>query len=234
MSHSLSVIVPAFNEERNLAAAVNTVREATADKVSDLEIIIVDDNSTDGTGPIADRLASEDGRIRVVHNPSNMGLGYNYRKGAALACREYVIMVPGDNENSSRSIQPVLEHLGEADLIVPYVVNPEVRPLARRVLSRLFVFIVNVLCGLRLRYYNGTCAIRREALEGLPIDTNGFAYMADTLVRLLKRGHSYKEVGVQLDQRVYGPSKAFAPRNVVQVGWAVLTLFWQVRVLRRA
>jgi len=69
MGSSITVIVPAFNEERNLAAAVETVREATADRVSALEIIIVDDNSTDRTGPIADQLASEDGR-RAVYRDS--------------------------------------------------------------------------------------------------------------------------------------------------------------------
>ena len=232
MNSSLTVIVPAYNEEANLAGAVQTVRGATAERVSSLQVIIVDDGSTDGTGAIADRIAAEDGRIRVIHNGVNKGLGYSYRKGLELASEDYVIMIPGDNENSTVSISPIVDHLGEADIIVPYVINTEVRPMARRVLSRTFVQVINILCGVHLRYYNGTCAIRRKALDGIRVDTHGFAYMAATLVRLLKLGCNYREVGIELDKPKGGSSKAFMPRNVAQVIRTVLALSWEVRVAR--
>ena len=232
MTSSLTVIVPAYNEEINLSAAVQTVRGATTDRVSSLQVIIVDDGSTDSTGSIADEIALQDARIKVVHNGVNKGLGYSYRKGLEIASEDYVIMIPGDNENSTISISPIVDHLGEADIIVPYVLNPEVRSITRRLLSKTFVTTINVLCGLHLRYYNGTCAIRRNAIKTIKLDTHGFAYMAATLVRLLKLGYTFREVGIELDKPKGGSSKAFMPRNIVQVLRTVLALFWEVRVTR--
>ena len=230
---SLTVVIPALNEERNLADAVRSVYDATKDLVDSLEVIIVDDHSTDRTGMIADEMASQDPRIIVVHNTINMGLGYNFRKGVELTSKDYLMMIPGDNENSAQSVIPVVERLGEADLIIPYVVNPWVRTRIRRAISRVYVCTLNILCGLKLHYYNGTCAFSSIALQEIPMDTNGFAYVAKTLVRLLKRGHSYTEVGVHLDQRGSGSSKAFQLRNIVQVGGSLLSLFWEVRILRK-
>jgi glycosyltransferase involved in cell wall biosynthesis len=230
---SLTVVIPALNEERNLAATVRSVSDATSGLVDSLEIIIVNDHSSDRTGAIAEELASQDPRILVVHNSMNMGLGYNFGRGVKLTSKDYLMMIPGDNENSAQSVTPVVEKLGEADLIIPYVVNPWVRTRTRRAISRIYVWTVNILCGLKVRYYNGTCAFRSRALQEIPMDTNGFAYVAKTLVRLLKRGYSYREVGVHLDQRGSGSSKAFRPRNIVQVVGSIISLFWEVRILRK-
>jgi len=230
MGVSITIIIPAFNEGGNLAATVETVRNAVAGIVDDLEVIIVEDASTDDTMQIADRLALEDDRVRVVHNRTNMGLGYNYGKGVEIASKEYVMLIPGDNEIPGDSIRTIMAKLGESEIIIPYVVNTEVRPLFRRVLSCAFVWIINALFGLRIRYYNGTCAIRRAALQKIQMTTSGFAYMAITLVRLLKRGYSYQQVAVRLQEREKGTTKAFALRNVVQVVTGVLSLFWEVQV----
>ncbi|MQF69491.1 glycosyltransferase family 2 protein [SAR202 cluster bacterium AD-804-J14_MRT_500m] len=232
MPSSLTVIVPAYNEEINLAGAVETVQGATANRVTSLQVIIVDDGSTDSTGAIADEIALHDVRIKVVHNGINKGLGYSYRRGLEIASEDYVIMIPGDNENSTVSISPIVDQLGEADIIVPYVLNPEVRPMTRRLLSKAFVATINILCGLSLQYFNGTCAIRRNAIQAINLDTHGFAYMAATLVRLLKLGYTYQEVGIELDKPKGGSSKAFMPRNIAQVLRTVFALFWEVRVTR--
>src|SRR5438105_1181088 len=96
-TRTVSVIIPALNEEDNIAAAVKTVQEAIGDRFADYELLIFDDGSTDSTGQIADELAAQNSRIRVVHNQRNMGLGCNYTRGAELARMEYVAWFPGDN-----------------------------------------------------------------------------------------------------------------------------------------
>ena len=233
MKPTISVIVPALNEEEHLADAVEIVRQAAADRVEALEVIIVDDASTDQTGPIADRLAREDSRIRVVHNPRSMGLGYGYRTGVELASHEYVIMVPGDNETPVETIQTIIDNSRDCDLVITHVLNPQLRPLGRRVLSGLFVRLVSGITGLRLRYYNGNCSIRRQVLLEVPLDVNGHAYMAATLVRLLRRGHSYREIGVRLQPRQAGRSKAFKLTNIIGVAKTLGSLFWETRVSDR-
>jgi glycosyltransferase involved in cell wall biosynthesis len=234
VQYSVSVIVPCLNEEGNLRAAYASVRDALGRAgFTDREILIFNDGSTDATGPVADEIASVDGDVRVIHNPANKGFGYSYSEGVRLAAKEYVIMVPGDNEVPGASVSKVLSLAGVADIVIPYTANPEVRGVLRRTISRLFVCVMNALFGLRLRYYNGTCLIRRELLKKAPPRTDSFAYMASILVRLIRSGATFVETGVEISPRRSGATKAFSPRNVMGVGLAIASLFWEVAVRDR-
>lgn len=233
MNRTVTVIIPALNEERNLSAAVATVLEAIGRGFQDYELLVFDDGSTDRTGPIADELAACNGKVRVIHNPRNMGFGYNYLRGVQLARMDYVAMFPGDNEIPREAVQLVLGAVGSADIVVPYAVNPEVRGWSRRVISRMFVILINGLFGLRLRYFNGPCVLRRTLLQSVPMKTHGFAYMASILVRLIRSGHTYVEVGIPLQPREHGRSKAFRVKNIVSVVSTLAELFWDVRVRGR-
>lgn len=233
-NRTLSVIIPALNEEGDLAAAVGTVLKAIGDRFADYELLIFDDGSTDRTGRIADELASGNPRIRVIHNGRNMGFGYNYTRGVELATKEYVVMFPGDNEVMGEAIEAILEKIGSADIIVPYIANPVAREWHRRLLSTTFVILINLLFGIRLRYYNGSCVHRRSLLLSIPAQTHGFAYMASTLVRMIRSGHSYIEVPMPIQPRQHGRSTALKPKNIISVLGALAQLFWEVRVRDRA
>jgi dolichol-phosphate mannosyltransferase len=225
----ISIVIPALNEAPNLAAAVERCRAVARERFPGYEIIIVDDGSTDATGRIADDLARADSRIRVVHHDRPRNLGYAYKAGVALARFEYVLMFPGDNEGSDEQLRAVMGRAGTADLVINYISNPEVRGWSRRLVSQAFVTLMNVLFGLRLRYYNGTVLHRTELVRGITIRTDSFAYQAEALVKLLKAGHSYVEVGTPITRRAGGRTKAFRLRNFVDVGRAVVRLVGDVR-----
>jgi glycosyltransferase involved in cell wall biosynthesis len=230
---SISVVVPAFNEEERLEGTVSAINESLGDSFSDHEILIFNDKSTDKTGEIADKLKEGDAHIRVIHNPVNMGFGFNYKEGVRLAEKEYVIMVPGDNEIPVGAISKIFTQVGRADIIVPHTANMEVRPYSRQLISKAFTGLVNILSGLDLEYYNGTCVHKASLIKAIPIKTSGFAYMATILVRAIKSGASFTEIGVNIEQRTGGESKAFAFKNVISVVTALLGLFWEVRVGER-
>lgn len=230
---SVSVIMPALNEEGNLAAAVEGVRAALAGRCRQYEILIFDDGSTDRTGRIADTLALSCPEVRVVHNGHTRGLGYSYHRGVELAVCAHVVMVPGDNELPPESLARIVEQVGTADIVVPYFTNLSIRRRSRQILSRAFTWLVNGLFGTRLRYFNGPCIHRRSlALAALP-KTSGFAYMAVMLVRLVSSGHTVTEVGVELGKRASGRSKALRLKNVFSVGLSLVALFVEIRLLRR-
>ncbi|MBI5971563.1 MAG: glycosyltransferase family 2 protein [Deltaproteobacteria bacterium] len=232
---SISIIVPCLNEEGNLKGAIESIKEAlkTADRFGDCEILIFNDGSTDNTGQVAEEISRAEKNVKVIDNPKNMGFGYNYTEGVRLASKDYTIMVPGDNEIPAQSLARIFSNVGAADIVIPYTANPEVRKFSRRVVSKAFVALINTLFGLNLVYYNGTCVIKSALLKKVPLKTWGFAYMAAILVRLIRSGASYTEVGVDIKPRATGTSKAFAPKNVLSVGRAILTLFWDVRIKDR-
>ncbi|MBI5641873.1 MAG: glycosyltransferase family 2 protein [Deltaproteobacteria bacterium] len=233
---SVSIIVPCLNEEGNLRGTIESIKEAlaSAKAFSDYEILIFNDFSTDGTGKLAEEIKKTEKGVKVIHNPRNMGFGYNYTEGVRLARKDYIIMVPGDNEIPAEAIRQVLSQAGEADVIIPYTANTHVRALSRRVISKLFVIIINTLFGLNVIYYNGTCLIKSSLLKKVPLKTWGFAYMAAILVRLLRSGASYREVGVEIKPRASGKTKAFRFKNIMSVGSAIASLFWEVRIKERS
>ncbi len=233
---SISIIIPCLNEEGNLRGTIGCVKEALRDsnRFSGYEILIFNDFSTDNTGQIAEEIKKEETGVRVIHNPRNMGFGYNFTEGVRLAKKDYIIMVPGDNEIPAEAIKKIFACVGVADIVIPYTANPEVRGFSRRVISRLFVILINALFNMKVAYYNGTCVIKSAILKKVPLKTWGFAYMAAILVRLLKSGASFVEVGVDIKSRQAGKTKAFRLKNIASVVSAIAGLFWEVRVRERA
>lgn len=234
MNKSVSIVIPAYNEETKLAPTVGFVLEALSrHNIADFEIIIFDDASTDKTGEVADELVKKYPQIKVIHNPKNMNLGFNFVRGMALAKKEFVGMVPGDNETDPETLDNIFKVLGQTDIVIPYIQNPEARPWGRRFLSSAYVKIINTAFGLKMRYYNGLCFFRSSMVKRAPVYTHGFAYMTEILLKLLKSGADYIEVPMIIRVRARGATKAFRVKNILSVFKTFLTLFWEVQILRK-
>ncbi|HSL47950.1 MAG TPA: glycosyltransferase family 2 protein [Candidatus Deferrimicrobiaceae bacterium] len=231
---TVSFIIPALNEEANIADAAREAVAAMGDRFADYELLLFDDGSTDRTGEIMDELAAADPRhVRVTHNPTPRNLGGVYKQGIALARMDYVLMVPGDNENPGHALQAPFDAIGRAEIVLPYPVNSNVRGPARHLVSRVYVGLLNRLFGLRVRYYNGTVIHRTANLKGLSIETSSFAYQAEILIKLLCAGKSFVEVPIRIDPPKEGRrSRAFRWKNMVQVGRTLAGLFVALRVRR--
>lgn len=227
---SVSFIVPALNEERSIKGAARTCEASAEGLASDYEIILVNDGSQDLTGEVMDALARGSPQIRVVHNPCNLGFGGAFKAGLAHAKMDYVIRICGDDQVPVAGVRSILAELGNADLVVPYIANPaEFRSWGRRFGSWGFTTLVNYLFGLRVPYYNHSVVFRREAVQGIQIATDGFAYQAEALVKLLLAGYTFVPIGINDLARIHGKSTALRPRNLLKVVKAICDLFWEVR-----
>jgi glycosyltransferase involved in cell wall biosynthesis len=227
---TVSFVVPALNEEGNIAGAVSTILQAAEGRVADLEILLVNDGSTDRTGDLMEQLAETDKRISVVHNPRNLGFGGAFKAGAGLARMDYVIRICGDDSVPVPGVQWILDHIGRADLVIPYIANPgEFRSWGRRFGSWGFTTLVNLLFGQRVPYYNHSVVFRRDALHSIQIATNSFAYQAEALAKLLKAGYTYVPVAVHDIARLHGESTALKPSNLVRVVHALIHLSAEIR-----
>ena len=214
---TITVIIPALNEEANIRSTYNEVMNALQGCFEDYEIIVFNDSSVDKTGSIIDELADENPHVKAIHNKVNMGLGYCYLTGVSMAQMNYVILVPGDNEYLGFSIRKMFKFVGYADMVTSYSINMENRPYIRRMLSRLYTLLVNALFNMELNYYNGIVIHRRDILQKMNISTSGFAYQSLILTQFLCSGHTFLEVGTYLRPRKSGRSTALKLRNVISV-----------------
>jgi dolichol-phosphate mannosyltransferase len=229
---TVTIFIPAFNEEKNIEGAVESALNVVKTRSADYEIIILDAFSSDKTGEIADRLASENKNIRVIHRKKWLGLGANYMEGARQASMDYFVLFPGDNEISGDSLSESLALLSETDIIIPYTMNTEVRAPHRRIISKAFVILLNTLFNLKLRYYNGNAVYKTKVLKNLTINSQDFAYNAEILIKLIKSGHSYLETGMKI-KPITNKTALFNIRNIFGVIKTISLLFYDVNIKNR-
>ncbi|MCX6764123.1 MAG: glycosyltransferase family 2 protein [Candidatus Nealsonbacteria bacterium] len=225
---TISVIIPAYNEEKNIESTVENVIKAIKGKFTDYEILIFNDCSQDNTGNIVEKLARLNGRIKVIHNKKNEGFAYNYKKGVELANNDYIAIIPGDDEILPESISEIFSLVGKAEIIIPYTVNYRVRSLSRRVISFSFTAVMNFLFGLKLKYYNGPVVHKREIIKSVLIKSKSFAFQAEILVKLIKKNRSFIEMGMYIKNRKYGKSKALRLTNILGVFKTIIMLFEEI------
>lgn len=230
---TVTVIVPSFNEEENIENTVKNILLAINNYFDDYEILLFDDGSTDRTGKIIDKLAAENLNVKAIHNGINRGFGYSYNQGVELSSMGYISVLPGDNEIHERSMSDMFKLIGNADIIVPYVINTEVRPRTRRIVSSLYIFIMNLLFKCDLHYYTGPAILKSEFLKNIPLKTSSFAFISSVLVRLIRSGHSFIEVPIYLKKQVGRRSKAFRIKNVIGVIWTIIKLFWETEFVQK-
>lgn len=217
-ARSVTVVIPAYNEEGNIQAAIDSVVSAVASIVQDYEIIVVDDGSRDATQELALQKAKSNSKVKVISNDKNSGFGYSYSRGVKLAQMEYVTVFPGDNDMAGDSLAKLIKEIGTTDLVISYMAKNNKRSLFRRIVSRTFVAIMNFLFVLDLEYYNGAFICRSSVLKSIPIKSVGLAALAECLVRMIKAGYSYKAIYFEHIGRKNQNSKAFHLKSI----WAVL------------
>jgi glycosyltransferase involved in cell wall biosynthesis len=216
-------VIPCFNEENNVEATVGSVRKAMGER-NDYEIILINDASTDHTLVRMRALEATDPRIRVLDNPTNLGFGGSYKRGAGVATATYVMMLPGDDGFPGHSIAEIIGHAGEADIIIPIVTNRGARHWFRAFASKGFTTLLNWAFWLNVGYYNGAVLQRNELLRTIEITTNSFAYQAEALVKLIARGATYKHCYVSIQERAAGRSSALSLKNQIAVWRTILHL----------
>lgn len=233
MSRSLSVVITAYNEEPSLESVVRCVTSSLAGSEVDYEVIIVNDASTDQTAAIADRLAKSDDKIKVLHNLQNRNWGYTLRRGIEFASKEYVCMLPGDDDVFHSSVKAILSAAGTKDLILAYHGNYGARVWIRRWVSKIFIVLMNFLFQLKLRYYNGPCVFPLARVKEIRSTTYGFACMAEMVVLLLCNKNyqtSYMEMPITIREERKGSNlRVFRPKNLFSVIKTVVSLFWRVQ-----
>jgi len=193
------------------------------------QMVFYDGGSTDGTLKIAEGLTKENPGVRLLHHPRNLGLGLAYKTGLAAAQKDFVFYTPADDAFSEEELKKLVSPLGKTDIIVGFISNPEVRPLLRRVISRAYTICVNLIFNLNLPYYHGA-VYRTSWAQQVDITTASFAFQAELLVKMMKKGCSWQAVGFEISERISGASKAASFKNIFGVPAALLHLVKEIYV----
>jgi glycosyltransferase involved in cell wall biosynthesis len=215
---SLSIIIPAYNESENILATLENVTRALETLPLRHEILVIDDGSRDQTAAIVEAAAARWPAVRLLKNERNMGFGWSYRRGVETAALSHIVMVHGDNAWGWATLADLFSRTGEADIIVGYTRDMlQSRTWTRTIVSKIFTLLVNLITWRGLTYYNGLQVHQAPVLKRLTIESRGYGFQAEVLVKALRATTTFIEVPMDLIERQKGESKAFRWRNFVDV-----------------
>lgn len=220
----LSVFFPCYNEEQNVQRVVRRAVEVLERLSPDWEIIIVDDGSADRTGELADAMARQDPRIRVVHHHCNGGYGMALRSGFAAATRPYVFYTDGDGQFDIAELPKLLERIAEADIINGYRRHRQ-DSLTRRVNSACWGWLVRRMLGFRCRDVDSAFKLyRRELFDRITLKSTGALIDAEVLARATRLGYTIQDVPVSHLPRQAGSASGAKPAVILRAFRELLSL----------
>lgn len=209
------VVIPTYNEKENIQKLVPEILK----EGEEFEVLIVDDNSPDGTGEVADKLAHQyPDKVHVLHRPCKLGLGSAYREGFKFALAhgaDYIFEMDADFSHDPKYLPEFLKLMDEYDLVIGSrykngisVVN---WPLRRLILSLLATKYVRLITGLKLSdCTTGYKCFKRKVLETLDLDSilsNGYSFQIEVNYRVHKLGFKIGELPIVFIDRHSGSSK---------------------------
>ena len=231
MGSATVVIVPTFNERDNLPSLV---RRVMAQPVA-ADVLVVDDNSPDGTGQLADTMAAENPRLHVLHRAEKDGLGRAYCAGFAWALArdyEFVFEMDGDFSHNPDDIPAFLEAARNADLVLGSRYRNGIRvinwPLKRLMLSLAAAKYVQVITGMPVSDPTGGYkCFRRHALQSIPlaeVQSNGYSFQIELTHKIWSQGMKVIEVPIIFTDRFQGSSKMSSKivREALWMVWRIL------------
>jgi dolichol-phosphate mannosyltransferase len=224
------IIVPTYNEKENLP----TMAERLSKLPSPVDLLVVDDNSPDGTGKIADDLAAKNPWIHVLHRSEKNGLGRAYCAGFGWALErdfEFIMEMDGDFSHNPDDIPRFVEAAQDADLVLGSRYCNGIRvinwPLRRLLLSTGAARYVQIITGMPFSDPTGGFkCFRRHALQSIHLDavrSNGYSFQIELTHKLWREGMKIVEIPIIFTDRFHGQSKM--SRKIV---WEALAMVWSL------
>jgi dolichol-phosphate mannosyltransferase len=238
MAERALVVIPTYNERGNLELIVPQILEQDPR----LEVLVVDDNSPDGTGQLADELAGASPRVHVLHRPSKAGLGKAYLAGFRWALDrgyDFIFEMDADFSHDPKYLPHLLRAIEDADLVIGSRYRTGVNvinwPISRLLLSLGANQYARWITGLPLTDSTGGFkCFRRRVLESLDLErirSNGYSFQIEMSFRAWKKGFRLSEIPIVFTDRVEGQSK-MNKRIVREAIWMVWWLRLQALVGR--
>lgn len=202
--NSLSVVLPVYNEEKNIDDVLRNVFDAVSGITHDLEVVVVDDGSKDRTPAILSQWAARDARVKAIRHDRNMGYGAALCSGFETAKKEWIFLMDADRQFDPAEIAILVPFCRDNDLVAGFRARRK-DPWQRILLGSVFNFSMRVFFGIRLKDINcGFKLFRKKILEGAPLVSCGALISTELLLRARKNKACMIEVGVTHYPRPFG------------------------------
>ncbi len=234
MHGKVLVIIPTYNEKNNILKVLETVLSLN---ISQLDILVIDDNSPDGTAELVEEAMTKYPNIHLIKRPGKLGLGTAYVTGFRYALEksyDYIMEMDADLSHDPKEIPHFLQAMDEADLVIGsrYLTGVNVInwPLMRLFISVMASKYTRMITGMPFRdCTSGYKCFRRTILETIPLDkisSNGYSFQIEMNFKTWKRGFRIKEIPIIFYDRTHGSSK-MSKRIILEA----MVVVWKLKFL---
>ncbi len=225
---SLSLVLPAHNEEANIAIVVERALAVLPEFADEFEIIVVDDGSRDATGRIADELAAAAPPVKTVHHGRNRGYGAALTSGFAASTGDFVMFMDADRQFDIADLALLTPFVNTFDIVAGFRMERN-DPLHRRVFAEIFNITVRFLFGVHLRDIDCAFKIfRGDLLRSLDLSAPGALINTEIQAKARRQGATLEQVGVHHYPRVAGTATGGSRRVILRAMRETLVLWWRM------
>ena len=206
MARNISVILPCYNEEKNIAKQISSVNSVLNKITDDYEIIVVNDGSTDDSKALLEQLAQENNKIKVVSHEKNLCYGATLKDGFKHAIKDLIFYTSMDNQYDFSQINTFLKYIDNNDIVIGYRVKRN-DPLHRIFVAKVYNLTIRILFGLAVRDID--CAFKlfkKDVIQNLNIQSRYSFIDAEILIKAQRAGYPIKELAVKHYPRIWGSS----------------------------
>lgn len=224
----LSLVLPAHNEEENIAPVIAAAQRTLPRFASEYEILVVNDGSRDATGRIVRGLAAHDKRIRLIDHPGNRGYGAALRSGFANSTGDWVMVMDSDRQFDIGDLVYLAPLASEYDLVAGYRIQRN-DPFHRTLFGKIFRLAMRILFGVQL--YDIDCAfklIRGDILRSLALESTGAMVSTEMMARWARSGATWTQVGVHHYPRTAGEQSGGSLKVILKAMRDVPVLWWKM------
>ena len=226
------MVVPCYNEAGNIKKVVGTILSEVQQLTADFEVIIVNDGSADNTGELADKLTSNDNRVRVIHHEENRGYGGSIKSGYYAAAKELVCLFPGDGQFDIRELSKLLPLMDKVDIAATYRINRK-DPFHRKVNQFLYNAAIAILFGVRLRDIDcGFKLMKSRIFKIVKLDSVGALIDAEFYFKSRRKGFTYEQIGVHHYPRTAGASTGAKLYVIFHAAYEIVRYWLEIRNYR--
>jgi glycosyltransferase involved in cell wall biosynthesis len=228
-SVSVSVFFPCYNEQDNVSRTTGQAVGVLEKLNADYEVIIVNDGSSDATAQIADDIARQNSRVKVVHHPTNLGYGAALRSGFKAAAKELVFYTDGDGQFDMNELPPLLPLIKQYDIVSCYRLNRQDN-IIRKINAWCWTKLVCLLFGMRIRDID--CAFKlykREIFDNIEMKSSGALIDTEILARALRKGYTITQKGVHHYPRTAGTQTGAKPGVILRAFKELFRLYRQIQ-----
>jgi len=229
---SVSLVIPAYNEEAAIESVIDRAAAVLARTVSDHELIVLDDASTDGTWAVIERARQRCPSMRTERHATNQGIAATFEDLYRLASKDFVFLISGDGQFPPETLEKCTPLLDRYDIIICKRVVKQYTPY-RHAISFAFRWVPKLLFGVDAIDPGGIKCMKREIIQQIPVQSTSVFVESERIIRAVKRGYRLTSVDMEQAPRIGGQAKGARLSTLLGAVRDMTTCWWRLSVLRR-